>query len=311
MPGTGLGWFDATPPAAPLPYGWTDADVATLLRVSHELGIDPLEVAALLYSESGMNPKSSPSGLAGLTPIVETEMGWPSGTIAQLNAGPITTYLQAVFQLWTHVQEKYVGKTFVAKGQQWNVSPGTALYVFHGFLGPALSASTRASVLGVKPPVWPVVWSGGGWRYNGAPVRDVLGRNLTGQEALYAGNPGLDARHSDTITIGDMAARVARKSLEAQSDPAAGAVLKRMAQIAQLPPDELPTLGSLFGAVKAPWEALTGTPVRTSSHSDVTPEESPNTPRGAPETSTAGTGGGALLLFAALLAGAWYVTRRR
>jgi len=275
---------------------------------------------ALFYSESGLNPHASPEGLAGLTPVVEQEMGWPSGTIKQLNAGPVTGYLQAVFQLWAHLQEKYVGKTFPAKGKEWGVSPGTALYTFHGFLGPALSAHGPGAVLGKKPPIWPVVWANGGWSYNGAPVSAELGRSLTGQEILYSGNPGLAGLaggNRDTITIGDMAARVKKKAQELQSNPTTKALYQRLQGFETLPSGTVPPLSDLFGAVSVAWKNLTGTPIRTKVAA--TAGEAPNTsPTGTatPEASSgapaAATGSGAALLLAAGIAlVVWQLSQRK
>jgi len=307
-------WQAPEPPPAPLPFGWTDADLATVALMGKEFGIAPLEILALFYSESGLNPQASREGLAGLTPIVETEMGWPHGTIAQLNAGPIVGYLQAVFQLWAHVQEKYVGKTFAAKGREWGTSPGTALYTFHGFLGPALAAHGPGSILGKKPPIWPVVWSGGGWSYQGQPAAAALGRPLTGQEILYSGNPGLDLGHKGTITVGDMAARVKNKAAALQADPQASRLWKRLQSFDTLPtqgPESVPPLSSLFGAVREAWKALTGTDIRTRTATST--GEAPNAAPGgaAPEGgTTAVDGAAALLLLAGLGIVGWQLTRK-
>jgi hypothetical protein len=307
LSGEGLAWQAPAPQPQPLPYGWTDADLATVANVAQEFGIAPLEILALFYSESGLNPRASSAGLAGLTPVVESEMGWPSGTIRQLNAGPITAYMQAVFQLWSHVQEKYVGKTFVAKAAEWNVSPGAALYTFHGFLGPALGAHGPGSVLGRRPPIWPVVWQNGGWSYQGQPAAAALGRPLTGQEILYAGNPGLDPTHSGQITVGDMAARVKNKAIQLQSDPLTSRLYKRLQSFDTLATGEVPPLSSLFGAIRADWRALTGTDIRTKA---ATAGESPHNAGGAAPSSAAGSSAAPLLLLAALGLAAWHFRKR-
>jgi len=312
LSGEGLDWRAPAPPPQPLPFGWTDADLATLANMSQEFGIAPIEVLALFYSESGLNPQASREGLAGLTPIVETEMHWPRGTVAQLNAGPITGYLQAVFQLWAHVQETYVRKTFPAKGAEWGVSPGTALYTFHGFLGPAMAAHGPGSVLGRKPPVWPVLWVGNGWTYQGAPVAAALGRGLTGPEILYSGNPGLDIGHKGTITVGDMAARVKGKAEQLKADPQAGILYRRLMSFDTLPTGDVPPLSSLFGAVRAEWQRLTGTDVRI--HVGTLAGEAPHFGGGAADAApgssgSSGAGGALLLAGAALLA--WQLLRRK
>ena len=317
---TALDWHPAGSPVAALPFGWTDADLATLANMAQEFGIAPLEIMALFYSESGLNPHAGPEGLAGLTPVVEQEMGWPSVTIKQLNAGPVTGYLQAVFQLWAHVQEKYVGKTFVSKGKEWGVSPGTALYTFHGFLGPALSAHGPQAILGQKPPVWPVVWANGDWSYNGAPVSAELGRKLTGPEVLYAGNPGLAGLaggSKDTITIADMGARVKRKAQELQANPTTAKLYDRLQGFETLPSGQVPPLSDLFGAVSTVWKNLTGTSIRTKVAA--TTGEAPNTsPTGTatPEpssgaTAAAGSAGGALLLAAGIALVVWQLSKKK
>jgi hypothetical protein len=304
-----LDWQAPEPPPAPLPYGWTDADLATLANMAQDLGIAPVEVLALFYSESGLNPQASPEGLAGLTPIVEQEMGWPAGTVHQLNAGPITAYLQAVFQLWAHVAEKYARTSFAAKGQQWGVSPGTALYTFHGFLGPALSATSAASILGRKPPVWPVTWQSGGWSYQGQPIAAAIGRPLTGAEVLYSGNPGLDPTHKGTITIADMAARVKNKAAQLKADPLTSRLWQRLQSFETLPTGTVPPLTSLFGAVRTLWKNLTGTEIRTQSAATV--GEAPHTTGAAlaAEASNAGSGA-AIVLLAGLGVLGWQLFRR-
>lgn len=307
MPGTGLDWFSPDPSPAPLPFGWRDSDVATLFNMAHDFGIPPLEVLALFYSESGLNPHASPEGLAGLTPIIETEMGWPSGTIKQLNAGPITTYLQAVFQLWAHVQEKYVGSSFAQKAAEWGVSPGVALYTYHGFLGPAMAAHGPAAVLGQRPPVWPVVWQGG-WKYQGQPIKDVLGRNLTGAEVLYSGNPGLDIGNKGTITVGDMAKRVANKAKELAANPQTKPLADRVRSFETLPTGEVPPLASLFGAIRTPWKALTGTEIRTSLAKGPTKTPKPDDPASGPPAASSGV---PLLLVAGIAVAAWALWGRK
>lgn len=310
MPGLALDWFSPEP-HPPLPFGWRDSDLATLHHMAEEFGIPPLEVLALFYSESGLNPKASPEGLAGLTPIIETEMGWPHGTIKQLNSGPITAYLQAVFQLWAHVQEKYVGTTFAAKAKDWGVSPGVALYTYHGFLGPAMAAHGPSAVLGKKPPVWPVTWQANGWTYQGQPIAAALGRPLSGAEVLYAGNPGLDIGGKGTITVGDMAKRVANKSAELRANP----VTKPLADVTRsfdsLPTGELPPLADLFGAVRAAWKQLTGSDVRTKVDKAPKPSK-PNDPASPlPAGGASASDGGALLLVAGVALAAWYLSRSR
>ena len=311
--GEGPNW-KAPAPAPGMPYGWTDGDLATVVRMGQEFGISPLEILALFYSESGLNPKASPEGLAGLTPVIETEMGWPHGTIAQLNAGPITGYLQAVFQLWAHVQEKYVGKTFTAKGNEWGVSPGAALYTFHGFLGPAMQAHGTNAILGKKPASWPVTWQNGGWSFNGAPIA------LTPLEAEYAGNPGLDIGNKGTITVGDMAARVKNKAQQLQADPNGAILYHRLQSFDTLPssgPQAVPPLSDLFGAIQGVWKQLTGTNIRTKVAA--TAGEAPNTTTpstATPETPAAGaavpaSSGAALLLAGAVALAAWHFLGQR
>lgn len=308
-----LDWRSPDPSPA-LPYGWTDADLATLKHMASELGISPLEVLALFYSESGLNPKASSAGLAGLTPIIEQEMGWPSGTIKQLAAGPIVPYLQAVFQLWTHTAEKYVRTTYPAAAKKFGVTPGAILYGYHGFMGPMLNAGSNANaatVLGKRPPVWPVTWTAGkGWTYQGAPIRDAIGRELTGLEVLYAGNPGLDIGSKGTITLGDMQARVNRKAQELQADPKTGVLYTRLRSFDDLPDGEVPPLSSLFGAVRGAWKALTGKEIVTTAGA----VEAPNTSGGsapevhAPSSSSSSGGIDGVILLGVVVAGiaAWY-----
>ena len=313
-----LDWHPAGSPVAALPFGWTDADLATVANMAQEFGIAPLEILALFYSESGLNPHASSEGLAGLTQVIETEMHWPAGTIKQLNAGSITAYLQAVFQLWAHVQEKYVGRTFVSKAKEWGVTPGTALYTYHGFLGPAMSAHGPGAILGQKPPVWPVVWANGGWSYNGAPVSAELGRNLTGQEVLYAGNPGLAGLaggSKNTITIADMGARVKRKAQELQSNPTTAKLYDRMQGFETLPNGAVPPLSDLFGAVRVAWKNLTGTDVRTkvAATAGEAPNTSPTgtpTPEGATVAPSSGSGA-ALLLAAGIALLVWQFSKKK
>lgn len=305
-------------PSPPLPYGWTDADLATLKHIAAELGISPLEVMALLYSESGLNPKASPEGLAGLTPVIETEMGWPHGTIAQLNAGPITAYLQAVFQLWVHTAEKYVHSTYPARAAKLGVTPGTALYGYHGFVGPMTTAQNAATVLGKKPPVWPVTWTSKGWTYQGAPVREAIGRELTGLEGIYAGNPGLDLGQKGTITLGDMQARVNKKAVELQANPQTRALYTRLRSFDDLPTGEVPPLSSLFNAIRPLWQQLTGTDVHTTAGAAQATNIPDEPHASSPSASSASSGGlgevvvvGLVIAAAAAAAGVFKSTRRK
>lgn len=302
-----LDWQSPEPGAA-LPYGWTDADVATVYQMARELGISPLEILALMYSESGLNPNASAEGLGGMTSITETEMGWPHGTIVQLNHGPITAYLQALFQFWAHIAEKYVRGSYPSRAAQLGISPGAALYIYHGFLGPAMGATGPGTILGQRRPGSPVTWvSGKGWVQDGAPVQ------LSGKEALYAGNPGLDIGNKGTITIGDMQARVTNKSNQVKATEPVKRIYERLRSFDDLPTGNVPPLASLFGAVQTAWKALTGTNVRTTL--DAT--EAPNTHGGAtPETpsaggSGAGESGAALLLVAGVVVAAYFAFFRK
>jgi len=230
-------WVAPTPATTPLPDGWDDAAVAVVGQMADALHMDPLEMLALFESESGLQPHLKPAGLAGLTPIVETEMGWPHGTLAQLIAGPTVTQLQAIFALWSHLQEKYAGGSFAAVAKRWGVTVGPVLYAFHGFLRGALSATGPGSHL--------------------ADASTDVGQ-------AYSGNPGLDIGHKGYIAVSDLVQRIAQKKTQLQAYPPTLAIWQRLRSLADLPSGTVPSLTDFFGSIRAAWRSLTGTDVRTS-----------------------------------------------
>ena len=235
-------WVAPTPAETPLPDGWDDASVAVVGQMADALHVDPLDMLALFESESGLQPHIKPAGLAGLTSIVEVEMGWPSGTIAQLIAGPTLMQLQAIFALWAHVQDTYAGGSFAAKAKAWGVPTGAVLYAYHGFLRGALSASGPAS---------------------------VLADHANDPGGVYAGNPGLDIGNKGTITVGDLVARIAQKKTQLQGYGPTNAVWQRLRSLADLPSGIVPSLSSFFASIRPAWRALTGRDVRTSAAANV------------------------------------------
>jgi hypothetical protein len=232
-----VSWVAPTPATDPLPDGWDDASVAVVGQMADALHMDPLEMLALFESESGLQPHLKPAGLAGLTPIVETEMGWPHGTLAQLIAGPTVTQLQGIFALWAHLQERYAGGSFAATAKRWGVPTGAVLYAFHGFLRGALSATGPSSHL--------------------ADAANDIG-------GVYAGNPGLDIGHKGFISVGDLVQRIAQKKSQLQAYAPTRAIWQRLRSLADLPSGTVPSLTDFFGSIRTLWRNLTGRDVRTS-----------------------------------------------
>ena len=283
-----INWVAPTPAQQPLPPGWDDAAVAVLGQMADALGIPPLDMLALFESESGLQPHLQPAGLAGLTSVVEQEMKWPAGTIKQLIAGPTVDQLQGIFALWSHVQEKYVpGQSFAATARRWGVTPGVALYAFHGFLRGALSATGPGSHL--------------------ADASTDYGQT-------YSGNPGLDIGHKGYISVADIAQRIAQKKTALQANPQTAAIWHRLQSLADLPGGTVPSLADFFGSIRGAWRSLTGRDVRTNAE----PQEaglpytwiSPYTPWSVPSgTGGASSAGGLILLGAAGLA--WWLLKKK
>jgi len=234
-----LEWVAPVPDPGALPNGWTDAAVSTVTQMAERLGVPLIEILALFESESGMNVHSLPNlagmGLAGLTPIVELEMRWPRGTVHNAVAGDPVLQLQLIYQLWTHIQERYAGGSFVAKAKAWGVSPGVALYAFHGFLGGAQRATGPGS---------------------------HLADASNDPQGAYSGNRGLDIGAKGFISVADLAARVKGKVAAVLGDPKALPVWRRAQSIDELPQGTAPTLTTIFRAIRPAWRALTGTDVR-------------------------------------------------
>jgi hypothetical protein len=231
-----VNWVAPDPAQDPLPEGWNDAAVAVVGQMADALGIPPLDMLAIFESESGLQPHLKPAGLAGLTPVVELEMGWPHGTIAQLIAGPVVDQLQGIFALWSHVQERYAGGSFAGKAKRWGVTPGVALYAYHGFLRGALSASGPGS---------------------------HLADAATDYGQTYSGNPGLDIGRKGFISVGDLVARVAQKKT-AILGSRQKAIYSRLQSLAESPSGTVPSLSDFFGSIRGAWRSLTGRDVRTS-----------------------------------------------
>lgn len=174
-----------------LPYGWTDEDLLAVLNMASNLGMDPLDVLAIFYSESGARPRIR-SGLGQLMPIIEVEMGWAPGTIDALVAGPIKDQLAAIADFWNHNQSRYVKTTYAEKARQWGVSVPTALYSYHIFLNASRFATGPDS---------------------------VLADSVTDAGKTYSGNSGIDVGSKGYITVADVQSRINRKRDEIGKDP--------------------------------------------------------------------------------------------
>jgi len=183
-----------------LPYGWTDSDLLVLLDMASNLGVDPLDVLAIFYSESSARPHIR-SGLGQLMPIIEVEMGWAPGTIDALVDGPISEQLAAIADFWNHNQQKYVKTSYVEKARQWGVSAPTALYSYHIFLNASRAATGPNS---------------------------VLADSVSDAGKTYSGNSGLDIGGKGRITVADIQSRINNKRNEIGRDPLISQVRDRL-----------------------------------------------------------------------------------
>ena len=174
--------------ASAAPSSWDAASVAAVSSLAAELGVDALDLLAIWYSESGLDEHRG-GGLAQLTPVVESEMRWPAGTIAQVVAGPVAGQLIALRAFYRHLIGQYVPHgSLEATARAWGVSPAVVLYAFAGFPAGALVAAGRDSVLA-----------------------DCC--------LAYAGNRGIDTNDDGQITVGDVERRLGEMRDRMLADP--------------------------------------------------------------------------------------------
>jgi len=215
--------------SAALPYGWTDAALAALDGIARELDADPEDLLALLWSESGAQPRINAYGLAQITPIAQADMHWPPGAWAQIVAGPIEPQIAGVFAFWQHLQSAYgAGRTFAQIARSWGVSVGTVIYSFQGFPAAAMQATGPDSTLATPP------------------------------ESTYVNNAGLDLGNKGRITVGDIAQRIAKKKAELNAYPPGHHLAQRLALVSRSSP---PSLAAIWQPFAAWFERTTGQPM--------------------------------------------------
>lgn len=203
---------------------WQPGDAAAAVALADALGVDALDLAAIWYSESGLNPHAR-GGLAQMTPIVEIEMGWRPGTIAQVAGGPVLGQIGALAAFYDHLARRYARRPFASIARAWGVPPAAVLYAFAGWPTRAAAATSSAS---------------------------ELARGGQG----YRGNRHVDANNDGAITVSDVAARIAVSRDRMYGDPRAAAVAAMIETARKVPQraslrEQLapiaPALARLFG----------------------------------------------------------------
>ena len=221
--------------AASLPAGWTDEALAVVVGMAAQFGTTPADLMALFWSESGAQPRINSAGLAQITTPAQEDMRWPKGAWAQIVAGPLPAQLAGISAWWTHLETRYVRATFATKASAWNVPVSTVIYAFHAFPSRAANATSAQSILVSSP------------------------------ETAYQNNAGLDRAHKNTITVGDLAARIASKGREMGADPFGGSLLSRLELVAQSGP---PSLAEIWASYAEYYQRATGQAIPTPSGSD-------------------------------------------
>ena len=215
--------------SAALPYGWSDEALAALDGIARELDADPEDLLALLWSESGAQPRINAYGLAQITPIAQAEMHWAPGAWAQIVAGPIEPQLAGVFAFWQHLQSAYgQGRTFAQIARSWGVSVGAVIYSFQGFPAGAMKATGPSSTLATPP------------------------------ESTYLGNVGLDLGNKGRITVADIAQRIAKKKAELHAYPPGHQLATRLALVSRSNP---PSLAQIWAPYADYFARTTGQPM--------------------------------------------------
>ena len=223
------------PSARALPFGWTDEALAAVVGMAAQFGTTPADLMALFWSESGARPRINGAGLAQITTPAQDDMGWPSGAWAQIVAGPITAQLAGITAYWQHLQTRYVRATFASKAAAWDVPVSTVIYAYHAFPSRAAHATSAQSILVSSP------------------------------ETAYKNNAGLDQTHKNTITVGDLARRIASKGREMSADPFGRSLLSRLELVAQSGP---PSLGGIWASYAEYYQRATGQAIPQTTASD-------------------------------------------
>jgi hypothetical protein len=226
----GYGSSDS-PDAGALPYGWTSDDVRIAVELASNYEIDPEDLFAIWYSESGLQPHLGPvAGYYGLImgndQFVTSTAGLAPGTWRDivLNS-PLAVQLQAIAKYYDAQARIWLKESYASRAAKLGVTPAGVLYALQ--FVPAYASQ-------MKTADQPMVMGG---------------------TAFYNDNPGFDVTNKGYITIRDMDLRIARKKSEANGAQTTAPLLAMARMREGLP---FQGLASLFSSTDSAWSQVTG-----------------------------------------------------
>lgn len=168
---------------------WDEDALSVLRGMALYWHIRPVEILGIFLQESGLDARATRGGYMGLISgspsTMDSLMGWPRGTWFEVvQAKPIATQLQAIAAFWRQIEIRYLRSSYLARARAWGTSVAGLIYAGN-FLPARLAAVADAD----------------------APLTSA-------GEVFYADNRGLDEDKNGSISVRDMARRVAKKALE-------------------------------------------------------------------------------------------------
>jgi hypothetical protein len=204
--------------AGALPYGWTNTDVQIVVELADAWDMDPEDLMAVWFSESGLQPHlERPNigpGYYGLNMGWDQAMtgtaGWKPGTwISIVRNESVAVQLQALAKFYDAQAKQMLGESFASRAQKLGVTPAAVLYAMN--FVPAWASRMRTAD---QPMVRNAPYSDFGIA-TGSARTDLNAlcalKSFAAQEAcFYKSNPGFDVTSKGYISMRDMDLRISR-----------------------------------------------------------------------------------------------------